>query len=546
MRRANSEDAATLVEVDIGGPVSRGLADDERALSAARESVHADVASVMTELGVPSGLSVTVRAVDDALDRDRYLDVRVNGQRCRYAADLLWRAEALLDDTHPRYGHQPPSEWPSDRVVGFLALASKEIVKLRPRVFLDDRTLARYSERLDAGTTRSGDPLGASTLAEPLRTLLDLRIGIGQRDVVVETARKSSGAPAALLRERLIAALSADVLEITTPAELGKRLGSGHGSSTSDLLSFVAETLLTELGILAAPFRKAVDTALAVAVRVNSLRTLPWVSLGSHECLVNGGVDEIGGAVTGPGLNPATGRPAAVVPDDRRAELESEGWTTWDDAGYATLCLAEELRRNAACLVNQQKVDAQLDLLSSDAPRLVGEVRDHMDVAFVTGVLRRLVAERVSVRNLLVVLEHLLDARLELGTPGASRPDWEAVASARVRARLSRELASGTSRGTRTLVVYLLDEGLEEPLRAVPLETSMVPDDLAAPLVAALVSELQYLPLNAQVPHLLTMPDVRPHVHDAIRDVFPRIAVLSYDELPPGWNIMPVARVASV
>ena len=56
--------------------------------------------------------------------------------------------------------------------------------------------------------------------------------------------------------------------------------------------------------------------------------------------------------------------------------------------------------------------------------------------------------------------------------------------------------------------------------------------------------ELSSLPLTAQVPVLLTRQEVRRPLRALLRSEFPEITVLSYGDLPPHYNVQPVARIS--
>ena len=64
---------------------------------------------------------------------------------------------------------------------------------------------------------------------------------------------------------------------------------------------------------------------------------------------------------------------------------------------------------------------------------------------------------------------------------------------------------------------------------------------LAAGLLDGLGSQVNDLP---DTPVILTSSDVRRAVRGLVAPRFPRVAVLSYDELPPETPVRPVGRLA--
>jgi len=94
--------------------------------------------------------------------------------------------------------------------------------------------------------------------------------------------------------------------------------------------------------------------------------------------------------------------------------------------------------------------------------------------------------------------------------------------------------------GGNTLVVYLMDPQIEERIRDMdkPLE-----DEDHEKLLNAVSSEVESIPPTAQYPVILTTLEVRKKLRNLIKEKFPQVAVLSYQELSLDMNIQPIARI---
>jgi flagellar biosynthesis component FlhA len=221
------------------------------------------------------------------------------------------------------------------------------------------------------------------------------------------------------------------------------------------------------------------------------------------------------------------------------------------------LCVAESLRQSAASLLPRRTVRARVQQLAPLYPALVKRARATVSDEQVTRIVRALVAERVPVHDLRTVLERLCDS--EFGTADAGRglilgdrtydvygvgeePPEDAVSF--VRSGLTRQIAGAAARGTRTLVVYLLDPALERPFESVG-DDEPPSDGMADTLLAALTRELAYLPPTALVPCLLTAGRARAGVRAAIKHRYPRVSVVAHEELPADLNVQPVARISA-
>ena len=185
----------------------------------------------------------------------------------------------------------------------------------------------------------------------------------------------------------------------------------------------------------------------------------------------------------------------------------------------------------------------QLQKLSPAFPALVKLVQSRYSDEHVTGVVRALARERVSVQNLRAILEGVLDADLprEGQRETAAQMDGDVDgAVSQVRTALGAAIAHQAARSTNTIVVYLLDPAIERLAGLPPSEFDRHREDI----LVAVRKELAYLPPTAQVPSLLTAKSGRAAFQRLIATEYPRMSVLAHEEIPAGRNIQPVARIA--
>ncbi len=258
-------------------------------------------------------------------------------------------------------------------------------------------------------------------------------------------------------------------------------------------------------------------------------------------------------------LGGATGSQSATVSAFDTDACAAAGFTTWSRMHYAVLSIAATVRRMAGAFVSVHLVEFHLGKLAETFPAVVREMRKAMSADAVAQVLRAMVDEEISIRNLLRVCEVLtlpealitadLAGHLTFGPSVSQRRrsyrDAHGAAPVlerrlfRVRASMPRYLAHRYARGTNTLVVYLLAPALERRLAH--------PRPLArherAALERALRAELGHLPPAAVPPAILTKGSIRLRVRREIAAAFPRIGVVSHQELHPGVNVQPVARI---
>jgi len=107
---------------------------------------------------------------------------------------------------------------------------------------------------------------------------------------------------------------------------------------------------------------------------------------------------------------PAFGFEAYWVPEDKRDFAESKGMTVVDCASVITTHLAEEAKKHAEEILTRQDVSDMVDGLKESHPSVVQElIPNKMTIGGVHRVLQGLLRERVSIRNLSLIMETISD-----------------------------------------------------------------------------------------------------------------------------------------
>ena len=236
------------------------------------------------------------------------------------------------------------------------------------------------------------------------------------------------------------------------------------------------------------------------------------------------------GAAAAP--DPATGRPASLVAEADGARAAALGPVLAQlervvaEAGSA-------LRGAAHQLVGVQEAQALLDALEPTAPALVREASRQLPPALLAEVLRRLVEEGVSIRPLRTILE----AMLEAGGPARGA----ASLAEACRRALRRHIAHRFGRGG-PLAALLVDPTVEHAIReALAGEALALEPGAARALLDAVEAETRSA---EEPPVILAAADVRRALRGLVAPRFPRVAVLTYEDLPPDLPVRPVGRLA--
>ena len=549
MTKAIGSDAARLsISVELPRALSGLVEPGSGAAAAVRNAIEDGLRSVLARFGIPGGADVSIAATGaNVADGGRLLRVAVDGQLAHYPDELLqhvwcYVAGRLLDpDARPHqiegWLKDRPARQAADIAGEFLRLACTQILERQPAILFGLPQARAYAALLAAGGSRP-DP---TRLLEVLSPVLALRISIADLktvDAVLAEHRDDASTIATI--ESLIDTLRRSTVDLRMDRATLQRFTSLWASDGPGMFTFLRDGLFEELGMpfpalrfVVAPDQRP-DT---FAVQINDSVSVPLVVLQPNQVMVNDTADRLKlmDLAGGPTSNPATGHPNAVIDAASEARAEAAHLTTWNQMGHLVLCLAECLRQNLWTTIDRAGTRRQLQQLEGAFPALVESVRRGRTDEELTALLRELVRERVSVQNLRAILESVVDQDL-----ATERSAGNVDRVARTRIALGPAIAYKAARGTGTLVVYLVDAQIARLTAG--SATALAPH--ADSIVAALRSELAHLPETAQVPCLLTSIESRAALQRVIATEYPRMTVLAHEELPPGFNVQPVARVA--
>ena len=196
--------------------------------------------------------------------------------------------------------------------------------------------------------------------------------------------------------------------------------------------------------------------------------------LGYYMCMNTGLVtEEIPGEVT---KDPAFGMPAIWVPEERRAEAEQAGYAVIDPPTVIATHITEIIRGNAARILGRQEVDILINSVKETNPIVVNEVLNGDKVRFTYGdiekVLKGLLHEKVSIRNMVTILEALANFG------GITKNTWELIE--KVREALGLQICLQYVDQDDKLRVVNLSQGWSQKF----LDYAQSPSDGSQPFVA--------------------------------------------------------------
>jgi type III secretion protein V len=232
--------------------------------------------------------------------------------------------------------------------------------------------------------------------------------------------------------------------------------------------------------------------------------------------------------------------PRAILVEDQHEEvLSKSGIHYYGLPGILGICLSRVLERYATQFVGIQETRQLLAPIETEYPDLVKEAQKVLTLQKVNEILRRLLAEKISIGNMRPILEALVE--------WAHREDDVVLLTEYVRGALARHICFRCADRNRVIAAYLLERQLEEAIRASIRPTSVgayltVSEDIAHLIVEQIWHSLQMTSPGFQ-PVILTSMDVRRHVRNLLIRNGIDIPVLSYQELAPEFSVQTLGTI---
>ncbi|MGH7943408.1 MAG: flagellar biosynthesis protein FlhA [Opitutaceae bacterium] len=236
-----------------------------------------------------------------------------------------------------------------------------------------------------------------------------------------------------------------------------------------------------------------------------------------------------------PTREPVFNLEATWIDEAEKKTAELNGFTVVDPASVLITHLAETLKLNAHHLLGRQEVQLLVDHLKQTQPALVAELLpDLVTLGIIQRVLQNLLRENVAILNQPLILEGIADfASL------SKNPD---DLSELVRRRLGLyfvpefEIRPGIIRAIT--IDPRFEQGLSQKVHRSPTEVGLALDPASARhLLDEIGRRTGELVQNGQPALLIVSTEIRLPLKRFFESSFPRVTVLSFQELPASTEI---------
>ncbi len=337
--------------------------------------------------------------------------------------------------------------------------------------------------------------------------------------------------------EKLESLLTVDLLELEVGYGLINIVDAEQNGDLLERISSIRKQFALDLGIIVPPLR----------IRDN-LELKP----GDYQVLLKGVQIGFGSLMVGnllamdpgnviqplsgiPTKEPAFGLDALWIAARQKEEATYAGYTVVDLSTVIATHLTELIRQNVQELMGRQELQVLLDNVKQSAPKIVDDVVPAMlSVGTVLKVLKNLLKEGVSIRDLKTILEVLADV-------GSTQKD-PIILTESVRAVLARTITKKLIDSNGQLTLITLDRNIEETIASGIIQTDQGQQLSVDPeFVRTFISQLnqQTLEISKESSHTIVLcsPLIRAHLKSLVDRFIPNIIVLSHNEISPNVTV---------
>lgn len=389
----------------------------------------------------------------------------------------------------------------------------------------------------------------------PVMPFLLLGVGLGvigfmvdkqakTQDVAVVSKGQEKKKEAAKKPENVVQLMQVDPISLEVGRGLLSLVDPNQGAKLLERVTSIRRHIALELGIVVPGVRFRDNLQLkpnGYVIKIKEMEVASgevvvnqFLAIGPEEKLKN-----LRGTKT---VDPTYGMPGVWISPEQRGDAERLGCMIFDPVSVIATQMTEVIRTYGGDLIGRQEVQALIDTVKKTHPAVVKElVPDQMSYGEIEKVLQNLVKERVSIRDLVTVLETLAD-----NVTMSKDPE---VLTECVRVALSRVICKEYVNNEGIINVITLDPQIEQIISQSIQRTEMgsflaLDPNMGQNVLSSVGKEVSKLQEKGLQPIVLCAPQIRPALKKLTDRSFPNLVVLSWNEIAPKVNVNSVGQVS--
>ena len=343
--------------------------------------------------------------------------------------------------------------------------------------------------------------------------------------------------------ENVSSLLQVDAIELEFGYGIIPLADVNQGGDLLDRVVMIRRQIALELGCVVPMIRLRDNIQLnpnQYLIKIKGVPVSEGEILFDHYMAMNPGYveEEISGIPT---FEPSYHLPAIWITESQRERAESLGYTVVDPPSIIATHLMEIIRSHLDELLTRQDVHNLIENVKEANETLVSElVPKLLNVGEIQKVLQNLLAEGISIRDLVTIFETLADY-----APTTHDTD---VLTEYVRQSLKRAISNQYFNNNETTSVVTLDPNVEQVIMDSVKQTEQgaylaLDPDYTNRLMTSLREETDKLEELGRTPIIITSPIVRMYLKNLTQEQFRNLHVLSYNEIDSDVELQSVGMV---
>lgn len=412
--------------------------------------------------------------------------------------------------------------------------------EMKKQLFTQPKAIALASIVLFTFALIPGMPKMAFIIVASLMSFLAYRL-FQSGEKSVETQEETTPAPAAETPADLLIPLDPLCLEVGYG--LIPLVDTSQGGELLHRIKALRKQLATEMGFI----MPAVHIRDNLQLKPNEYSFLmKGAELARGELILDHRLaivpEENGVKIAGiPTREPAFGLPAVWIPEREAETVQAKGIVVVDAATVVTTHITEIVKSHVDELLGRQEVQAIIDSLAANHPKVIEDlVPKVVPLGTLQKVLQRLLKERVSIRDMLVIIETLADY-----LPMTKNVD---ILTGYVRQALGRTITRQYRDRDNTIHVMMVSPAVEDvisrSIQHTEYESFVSPDPgVVRTFIEGARKLMGSFTSKGLPPIVLTSANTRIHLRKIMDRFFPNIVVLAHNEITSDTNITSLGMV---
>lgn len=370
-----------------------------------------------------------------------------------------------------------------------------------------------------------------------------LEKSVAKQEVQVQQMQEQTAKDATKKPESVVSLMQVDPISLEVGRGLLSLVDPNQGAKLLERVTSIRRHIALELGVVVPGVRFRDNLQLkpnAYSIKIKDIEVATgevmvnqFLAIGPEEKLKN-----LRGNKT---IDPTYGMPGVWITPEQRGDAERLGCMIFDPVSVIATQLTEVIRTHGAELLGRQEVQALVDNVKKTHPAVVKElIPDQMSVGDVQKILQNLVRERVSIRDLVTVLETVADN-------SHMTKDTEILTEC-VRVALSRVICKEYMNNEGIINCLTLDPAIEEVVTRSVQRTDVgsflnLDPQIGQQVLTAIGNEVNSLFERGLQPILLVAPQIRPSIRKLTERNFSNLVVLSWNEVAPGVQVQAAGMI---